>query len=109
MLKNLIGDDEIGRTIRKRQAIALNIGHVNLIDLSRQGVRIFRSTFHCDQSGLRVKSFDNFEIPSGSSPQIDHDLQVDEVFYKLLNHQGAVGLPVVSEQGEWMRSARAAE
>ena len=38
VLQNLVGKDQISLTIRERQIVALNIGYVNLIRLSGQGL-----------------------------------------------------------------------
>jgi hypothetical protein len=99
MLENLIGNNEIGLAIRKRQAVALNVEHVNLVGFPCQSMSVCRSTFHSYKSGLRMKSSDNFEIPSRSGPQIDHDFEVREVANKLLYNERTISLPLVREPG----------
>jgi len=48
---------------------------------------------------LRMKSSDNFEIPSRSGPQIDHDFEVREVANELLYNARTVSFLLVSEPG----------
>jgi hypothetical protein len=72
---------------------------VNLIGLPCQSMSVCRSTFHGNKSGLRMKSSNNFEIPSRSGPQIDHDFEVREVANELLYNAPTVSLLLVREPG----------
>jgi hypothetical protein len=60
MLKNLIRDNQIGRTIGKWQKIMLNIRDADLIGLFTEGISVFPPRLDGNKFGLRVKSSDYF-------------------------------------------------
>lgn len=95
VLKDLIGDNQVRLAVRQWQRIALNISHVNLIGLARQGLGVFFSAFHGNEDGLGMEPADNFKISSRTCSQIHYDSGMVEAANKVLNDMGTIGFSLV--------------
>jgi len=102
VFQNLICDDQIGLSIRKRQGIALNICHTYFVGFSCQALRVFCSTFHGNEFGIRMKLPYHSEISARTRSQISHDIKAAQVSDNVLYHEGTIRFLLVSESTKRM-------